>query len=507
MKILFATSEAHPFVKTGGLADVSGSLPNALAGLKHKVKLVLPAYRSILDKLDSKKVIKKVAELTVGGCGKHFHVNILRVKAGAVDGVDVPVLLVDIPELFDRSGSPYLADDGTDWWDNGERFGVFSKVVTELAMNRVGLKWQPDVVHTNDWQTGLVSALLSLELEPPKTIFTVHNMAYPGNFPKSLFEQLELPWNIWEQEGVEYYGNFSMLKAGLMLSDCVTTVSPTYAKEICSPEFAYGFEGVLQKRSAEGCLIGIINGIDEQVWNPEIDELIFKKYSAHKGRVIGKHRNKEALLNGMDFIKYISDQAQKEALVARWLREPLIGFVGRLVSQKGVDLILEVLPDLLVESAANFIFVGSGDKAYELELRQYAKQYPDRIWVHTGYSESLAHQVEAGADMFLMPSRFEPCGLNQMYSLAYGTPPVVHHTGGLADTVVNATEENLKQGLATGFVFYDPSRFALKSTLLHALFLFGKKRTWQKMQKTGMEQPLGWDISAKQYIKLYAEKR
>ena len=506
MKILFATSEAHPFVKTGGLADVSGSLPNALAQLKNKVRLVLPAYRSVLEKLDSDKVYKQVAELSVEGCGRYFHVKILKIKAGTIEGVNVPVLLVDIPELFDRSGTPYLAEDGFDWWDNGERFAVFSKVVTELAMDRVGLDWKADVVHANDWQTGLVPALLSLEQKPPKTVFTVHNMAYAGNFPKSLFDGMKLDWKLWGAEGVEFYGQFSMLKAGLIKSDWITTVSPTYAKEICYPAFAYGFEGVLQQRASEGRLIGILNGIDDQVWNPEKDPLIEKNYSARKGRVVGKQHNKAALLSGMDFLKAENGKAENPEM-ARWLKEPLVGLVGRLVTQKGIDLVIDVLPDLLKETTANFIFVGTGDREFEVALYKFAKDYPDRIWVYIGYSEVLAHQVEAGADLFLMPSRFEPCGLNQMYSLAYGTPPVVHHTGGLADTVVNATEQNLKEGKATGFVFYDTSRHALKSTLLHALYLLGKKRTWQKLQKTGMEQPLGWENSAKKYVQLYSEKK
>ncbi|GKT11865.1 MAG: starch synthase [Thiomicrorhabdus sp.] len=506
MKILFATPEAHPFIKTGGLADVSGSLPNALVELKHKVRLVLPAYRSVLEKYSCGKIIKQVAELTVEGCERPFHVRILKIKSGSIEGVNVPVWLVDIPELFDRSGTPYLADDGSDWWDNGERFAVFSKVVTELAMDRVGLKWKADVVHANDWQTGLVPALLSVEAEPPKTIFTVHNMAYPGNFPKSLFDNLRLDWHLWGSEGVEFYGHFSMLKAGLIKSDYVTTVSPTYAKEICYPAFAYGFEGVLQQRDSEKCLIGILNGIDDNVWNPAKDTLIERNYSAHKGRIVGKKHNKAALLKGMDFLQSENGKSDNPEM-ARWLKEPLIGLVGRLVAQKGIDLVLEVLPDLLKETTANFIFVGTGEKEFEVALYKFAKDFPHRIWVYIGYSEVLAHQVEAGADLFLMPSRFEPCGLNQMYSLAYGTPPVVHHTGGLADTVVNATEENLKEGKATGFVFYDTSRHALKSTLLHALFLLGKKRTWQKLQKTGMEQPLGWENSAKQYAKLYSEKR
>ena len=505
MKILFATTEAHPLIKTGGLADVSGSLPNALAALKHKVRLVLPAYQSVMDGLPEKKCYKKVAEFSVSGCGRDYLVKVLQVKTGAIAGVDVPVWLIDIPELFARPGNPYLAADGTDWWDNGERFGIYCKAITELSMNRVGLKWQPDVVHLNDWQTGLVAALLSVEVNRPKTVFTIHNMAYPGNFPKALFEQLQLPWSLWNKEGVEFWGHFSMLKAGLIKADWVTTVSPTYAKEICTPALAYGFEGVLQDRDAEGRLIGILNGIDDQVWNPESDDLIVKNYSVKKGRLSGKLKNKESLLS--DVCLYRGESCKKsEKRLADCLEKPLIGLVGRLVEQKGIDLVLEVMPEIIEQTKANFILVGSGDKAYEKKIVQLANKYPGRIWVFIGYSESLAHRVEAGADMFLMPSRFEPCGLNQMYSLAYGTPPIVHHTGGLADTVVNATETNIKNGLATGFVFYDPSRHALKSTLLHALHLFDKKRTWQKIQKSGMEQPFDWKASAKQYVSLYTEK-
>ena len=506
MKILFATSEAHPLIKTGGLADVSGSLPNALADLKHKVRLVLPAYQSVMDKLPEKKAYKKIAEFSVAGCDRDYLVKILQVKVGAIVGIKVPVWLVDIPELFDRPGNPYLAADGTDWWDNGERFGVFSKVVAELAMNRVGSKWQPDVVHLNDWQTGLVPALLSLEEAPPKSVFTIHNMAYPGNFPKSLFEALNLPWSLWNKEGVEFWGHFSMLKAGLIKSDWVTTVSPTYANQICHPELAYGFEGVLQDRAAEGRLTGILNGIDDQVWNPSTDDLIVKNYSVKKGRTAGKLANKEALLSDLCLYRGESEKKSGKRL-ANCVQQPLVGLVGRLVEQKGIDLVLEVIPELIEQSNANFVIVGSGDPFYENQIKQMAKKYPGRIWVFIGYSESLAHRVEAGADMFLMPSRFEPCGLNQMYSLAYGTLPIVHHTGGLADTVVNATEMNLKNGTATGFVFYDPSRHALKSTLLHALHLFDKTRTWQKIQKTGMEQSFDWKASAKQYVSLYTEKK
>ncbi len=485
MKILFATSEAHPLVKTGGLADVSSSLSNAYARFKHKVRLVIPAYGDVWEKVSQ---VKKIAEFTVGACGREVHVRIYKAKAV---GIDVPVWLVDVPELFNRPGNPYLSHDGSDWWDNGERFAVFSKAVTELSMDRAGLGWKPDFVHANDWQTGLVPALLSLETERPKTIFTIHNMAYTGLFPKTLFEGLSLPWEWWTAENLEFYNNFSLLKAGMVMADWVTTVSPTYAKEICFPELAYGLEGVLKNRQKEGKLIGILNGIDKTVWNPEKDRFLAKNYSAKKGRVAAKKVNKQALLSFWN----LSQEAVKSAA-------PVIGLVGRLVPQKGIDLVLEIVPELLQKTTAKFVFVGSGDACLEYALSELAHNHPERVMVYIGYSEFLAHKVEAGADMFLMPSRFEPCGLNQMYSLVYGTPPIVHHTGGLADTVVNATDENIKNGTATGFVFYDSSRHALKSAILHALHLYSKKRTWQKLQKTGMEVNFGWEASAQQYLKL-----
>lgn len=486
MKILFATSEAHPLIKTGGLGDVSGSLPNAYAKLKHQVRLVIPAYGDVWEKVSH---VKELTDFTVGGCGRDVHVRLFKAKA---EGIQTPIWLVDIPDLFNRPGNPYLSPDGSDWWDNGERFGVFSKAVVEIAMNRVGLDWQPDMVHANDWQTGLVPALLTLEPNRPQTLFTIHNMAYAGLFPKTLFDSLWLPWHWWNLEGVEFYDNLSMLKAGIVLADWVNTVSPTYAREICYPEYAYGMEGVLQKRQDEGRLIGILNGIDQEIWNPKTDEYIKRHYSVEKGRVAAKKENKKDLLKFWD----LPDEVVESSA-------PVIGFVGRLVSQKGIDLVMEVVDDILAQTEVRFVFIGSGDSSYEYALSELAHQYPNRVMVYIGYSESLAHKVEAGADIFLMPSRFEPCGLNQMYSLAYGTLPVVHHTGGLADTVVNATEENIKLKTATGFVFYDPSFHALKSTLLHAVFLYSKPRTWQKIQKSAMSVDFGWQRSAKQYLDLF----
>lgn len=487
MKILFATSEAHPIIKTGGLADVCGSLPNAYQNLNHKVRLVMPAYGDVWDKVTH---VSQLVDFTLRSCGRDLHVRIHKATAA---GIEVPIWLVDIPELFYRPGNPYLATDGKDWWDNGERFGIFSKVVAEIAMDRVGLEWQPEVVQANDWQTGLVPAWLSLEHNPPKTVFTIHNMAYAGLFPKSLFNGLELPPVWWEPEnGVEFYDNLSMLKAGIQMADVVTTVSPTYAQEITYPEYAYGLEGVLIQRAEQGKLVGILNGIDQSVWNPKIDPMLARNYTAEKGRVAAKKQNKKDMLSFWDC-----------SLDEDSLCDPVIGFVGRLVPQKGIDLILELLPELIKETAARFVIVGTGEAHSEYALTELSHQYPERVMVYIGYSESMAHKVEAGADLFIMPSRFEPCGLNQLYSLAYGTLPIVHSTGGLADTVVNATPKNLAAGTATGFVFYDPSRYALKSSILDALTLYTKKRTWQKLQKTAMQQNFGWNQSAKQYLALF----
>lgn len=490
MKILFATSEVHPLIKTGGLADVSGSLPNAYATLNHKVRIVIPGYQSIWDKV---KKVKKIAQFQTPGCLGMHEVTIKQARA---DGLEVPLWIVDIPTLFDRPGNPYLAEDGADWWDNGERFAVFSRVAAQLALDEHGLGWKADLVQANDWQTGLVPAFLSEASEPPDTIFTIHNMAYKGLFPHSLFELLNLPGHWWNPEGgVEFYGHMSMLKAGIEKAEWVTTVSPSYAHEITYPEFAYGLEGVLIRREQQGRLKGIINGIDGNIWNPKSDPYIARNYTFEKGRVAAKKINKKALLElwGWDEAK-----ASTEA--------PVLGLVGRLVWQKGIDLVIELIPELIEQTDAIFVIVGTGDQAFREQLEALSSTYPDRVLIFIGYSEELAHRVEAGADMFLMPSRFEPCGLNQLYSLVYGTPPIVHSTGGLADTVINASEKNLQAGTATGFMFFDPSIHAFKSTVLHALYLYSKKRTWQKLQKQGMTQNFSWSESAKHYLELFSSK-
>lgn len=476
-------------IKTGGLADVSGSLPKAMADLGNDVRLILPAYQTVLEKFPQHQ---ELSRFVVGGAGRELQVRVLQLE---LEEIGCPVWLLDIPELFARPGNPYLAPDGNDWWDNGERFAVFSRAVAQIAMNRAGLDWRADGVHANDWQTGLIPAFLSQEAQRPRTVFTIHNMAYAGYFPKSLFDSMWLPWDWWTPEGVEFYGQLCMLKSGIMYSDWVTTVSPTYALEICSAEFAYGFAGIMRRKRAEGRLEGILNGIDTSYWNPATDPMVPFNYSVERGRVSQKKRNKQALF------EHFGAQVRDDML-----QQPLLGFIGRLVTQKGIDLILEALPGLLAEHQFNLVLVGSGDSYYEQALCHLAADYPGRIFLHLGYDEALAHLVEAGADMFLMPSRFEPCGLNQLYSLAYGTPPIVHYTGGLSDTVVNASEDNINKKTATGFVFYDPSANALSATIEHALFLFSKPRTWQQIQKTGMSQVFDWQSSAEKYTKLFLQE-
>ncbi|MDD2557902.1 MAG: glycogen synthase GlgA [Desulfuromonadaceae bacterium] len=500
MRVLFATSEIYPLVKTGGLADVAAGLTTALQQQNHEVTVILPAYQEAMRHLDS---ICELAHFSIHCCSTEYNVRLLRADSDS----GVTLLLVDIPGLFDRPGNPYLAEDGTDWWDNGERFGLFSRIAAGVALNQYGLGWRPDVVHCNDWQTGLLPAFMRLlntdagsssetdvdvRLGLPRTIFTVHNLSYAGKFSHALFAGLGLPDAWWSPEMLEFYGAFSMLKGGIVCADYVTTVSPTYAEEICTPPHGFGFEGLLRECAAQGRLSGILNGIDTQVWNPATDRYIPYTYSVQKGRVAQKERNKNHLLKTVVAADVKVDGSA-----------PLLSFIGRMVEQKGIDLLIEAIPALLDETNVNIVILGSGQKNYEHEILNLARLHPHRVFVHIGYSEELAHLIEAGADIFLMPSRFEPCGLNQMYSLAYGTLPIVHATGGLKDTVIDASAENIATGTATGFVMLNASADELRRCCITALELYRKPRTWQKLQKTAMSQDFGWQRSATSYQNLY----
>lgn len=483
MNILFASSEVWPVVKTGGLGDVAYSLPHALQDAGEDVKIIMPAYRDVLAACEEIKILGWM-DSPYG----YFTPSIRLLEAKHKD-IKTPFWLVDCQTLFDRPGNPYVNQEGQDWFDNAERFAQFSWAVSQIATGQVVEGWKADVVHSNDWQCGLVAAFLEDYAERPKRVFTIHNLAYGGHFSRQQFQELRLPDVWWSSEGVEFYGGFSMLKAGIIYSDAITTVSPTYAKEICSAEFGHGMEGILSSRTYK--LTGILNGIDDSIWNPETDPYLPHHFSADQVQP-GKSDNKRALLS-----KHV------DTVTESMMEAPLMGMVTRLVEQKGVDLITQAIPALISQSNANFMLMGSGSPYYERVIQELRDRYPSRVFCYLGYSEEMAHLVEAGSDVFLMPSRFEPCGLNQMYSLHYGTLPVVNFTGGLADTVINSSDENVNDGIANGFVMYSPDTNAFIATMQHVLQLYNNKPVWEKLQQTAMRKDFGWHQSARKYISLY----
>ena len=472
-KILFVTSEAHPLIKTGGLADVCGSLPKALTELSQDIRLILPNYQA----LKASENVKFLTSIRID----NRNINILETL---MPDSQVIVWLVDYPAYYNYPGNPYVDEQGEPWSNNAERFGLFCRIVTEVAMNRINQDWQPDVVHCNDWQSGLVPAFLSLEEGRPSTVFTIHNMAYQGLFPLTSASVLNLPGQLWHPAGLEFHGMLSFIKGGLVYSDYITTVSPTYALEIQTAEFGYGLEGLLEHRKE--FLGGIINGIDLDQWDPEKDPNIFQCYSA---KTLGKKLlNKTAL------------QAKLGLPIEE--RIPLFGLIGRLVEQKGIDLLLDCFSEMITMKL-QFVLLGSGDKVFEKQLQEFAELYPDKIAIKIGYDEALAHLIEAGADAFLMPSRFEPCGLNQMYSQRYGTVPIVRKTGGLADTVIDALPETLGNQTATGIVFNEASPSALLEAIKRTLILYSMPDSWKKIQVNAMGKDFSWQRSAKQYLELY----
>ncbi len=471
-KILFVTSEAHPLIKTGGLADVSSSLPKALADLGQDVRLILPNYGAL--KLNNEVHLR--SEFPIGS----YFVRLLETK---LPDSAVTVWLVDCPAYFGMVGNPYVDVFGNAYANNADRFALFCRAVSEVAMNRVELNWKPDIVHCNDWQTGLVPALLSLEYQCPPTIFTIHNMAYQGIFGGLVASILQLPPQLLSQDGLEFHGMISFIKGGIAYADKVTTVSPTYAQEIQTAKFGYGLEGLLTYRNDD--LIGIINGIDAD-WNPEVDSLITQKYA----------------------VDSLSEKVQNKTALQIRLNLPVdeniftLGLISRLVEQKGIDLLLDCLSELL-SLPVQIVILGSGDKDFEHRLSQFAAAYPHKMALTLGYNETLAHLIEAGCDAFLMPSRFEPCGLNQMYSQRYGALPIVRNTGGLADTVIDTLPISLANKTATGFIFEEENAGALFETIKRALVLHSIPDTWRQLQINAMTRDFSWTNSAKQYLNLY----
>jgi len=481
LRVLYAASEAWPLIKTGGLGDVAHALPNALHTLGADLRLVLPAYREVLRQVEDLQIL---GWLDLGDGSE------ARIVQAWHPAFEIPLWLVDIGELFDREGNPYVDPDGHDWPDNPQRFTRFSRAVALLGVDALETGWRPDIVHANDWQTGPVAAFLHEMPQAPRSLYTIHNIAYDGQFDHATFEALHLPARWWSIDGAEFHGRFSPMKAGLMFSDRINTVSPTYAREIQTPEHGYGYAGILQHLRHK--LSGILNGIDTRVWDPANDPHIAANYDCDSDLEEARYLNRKALLEALG--------AEPRAAAAR---APVIGFVGRLVHQKGIDLLIEAIPKLVRQTTVRFAIVGSGERRYQARLEQLRQRLPARVFCYIGYSEPLAHQLEAGADIFAMPSRYEPCGLNQLYSLRYGTPPVVRRTGGLADTVEHASPRALADGSATGFVFDAPTAPALAQALRQALRTRQDPVLWRQLQCAGMQRPLGWEQSARRYLELY----
>ena len=478
LRILFVTPECAPWVKTGGLGDVSAALPAALAQLGHEVRVLMPAYGPLRSMMPGPSATIALPAFGVWPAA--------RLACVAQAGFEL--WLLDCPSLYDRPGGPYVDENGRDHADNALRFGFLSHVAASLCTDDTTWSdWSVDVLHANDWPTGLAPAYLSAmtpRVVGPHTasVLTIHNLAFQGLFPVELAQTLALPadWLQVEHPGLLHWGQISTLKAGLRHADAITTVSPTYAREIQSEALGFGMDGMLRLRADH--LHGILNGVDREQWDPQTDKLIAQRYGA--GDLAPKAANKNALQARMG-LRLDSGQ-------------PLFGIVSRLTEQKGVDLVLACL-DRLVASGCQLVVLGAGDRVFEHALTAAAVAQPRQVAVKIGFDEVLAHQIEAGADCFLMPSRFEPCGLNQMYSLAYGTPPLVHATGGLADSVRDVTRD--PEG--TGFVMPEPTVAALQAALDSAQALYRKRTAWQALQRRAMAQRFEWSASAEAYVELY----
>jgi len=468
-RVLSVASEVVPFIKTGGLADVAGALPAALAGQGWDMRTALPGYPAVMALLKRAKTVMEEDDL-FGAPG--------RVLSAKVRGQGL--FVIDAPHLYDRPGGPYLDQAGRDWPDNPERFAALSWMAARIAAEGAG-GWQPDVCHIHDWQAGLTPVYLDRmgARVHVGSVLTIHNIAFHGLAPADRLETLRLPASGFTPGGFEFWNQISALKAGIMWSDKVTTVSPTYADELLRPEFGFGLDGVLRSRADD--LSGILNGIDTQVWNPQTDPAIagFKTPA-------GKKKAKAELQRLFDLPKADG---------------PLAVVVSRLSEQKGLDLLLQAMPALL-DRGGQVVLLGSGDKRLEHAWSAAAGAHPN-VAVRIGYDEALSHKIIAGGDAILVPSRFEPCGLTQMYGLRYGTVPVVARTGGLADTVIDASPVALRDGVATGIQFSPVSADALARALMRLRDLYAQPKTFARLQKNGMKQELGWDTAAGDYAALY----
>ncbi|MEH6775725.1 MAG: glycogen synthase GlgA [Cereibacter changlensis] len=467
-RVLSVASECVPLLKTGGLADVVGALPAALAAQGWEMRVLIPCYRALQWRLEG--MVEVFAEDNLfGGRG--------RVMAGEVAGRQM--LLLDAPHLYDREGGPYSGPQG-DWGDNAQRFAALSWMAARIAREGMGDGWRPDVLHAHDWQAALAPAYLAYGgANGVRSVLTVHNIAFQGWAPAGMLNELRLPAQEFHPGALEYYGGLSSLKAGLITADRITTVSPTYAAELRRPEFGMGLQGVIAARADR--VSGILNGVDTDIWSPEVEE---RPYSA---RTLKRKAESRQVLSGAFKLE---------------VPGPLAILVSRLTDQKGIDLIPAVLPDFVAQGGGLAV-LGSGDAALESAMRELEVRFPGRVGVRIGYDEGLSHLMFAGGDAVLVPSRFEPCGLTQMYGLRYGALPVVALTGGLADTVIDANPAAMAAGVATGITFHPTEAPALAQALRRLVALYADQSCWTQVQRNAMKHPVGWESSAAEYAALY----
>jgi starch synthase len=481
MCVLHASAELYPWVKSGGLGDVAAALPPALIALGADIRLVLPGFAGFLDGFPGMTDVARLAT--------PFAAERVRVARARLPGTEQFAYLVDHPPFYDRPGNPYAGPDGNDWPDNHRRFGLFGWVAAALAQG-ADPDWRPDILHCHDWHAGLAPAYLAAASTTgtrAPTIFTIHNLAYRGEFAGVLFPELALPPEFFAIEGVEFCGGVSFLKSGLLYADRLTTVSPTYAQEIQTPPFGWGLDGLLRSRAA--ALSGILNGVDPTVWDPRRDANLPRHYDSDDA-TFGKLAAKRELQRRLGL-----DQDPDR---------PLFGVVSRLTPQKGLDLLLAIVPQL-ASCGYQLALLGAGDADLERGFAAAAQAYAGRVAVVLGYDDGLSHLIIGGADVLLVPSRFEPCGLTQLYALRYGTLPLVRRVGGLADTVIDADALSLADGTATGFAFDEESPQGLGAAIARAVELFRQRELWRRIVRRAMTRDFSWGAAARQYLALYRE--
>jgi starch synthase len=476
LRVLHVAAEMYPWVKTGGLADVLGALPASLARAGTDTRVLLPGLPALMQALVDPQPVATIDHFGGG--------SVLR-GALPLDGKRrLPAYLIDAPTLYARPGSPYGGPDGADWPDNHRRFALLGWAAAALARGQLDAMWRADVLHAHDWHAGLAPAYVRLAGNRIATVFTIHNLAYQGLFPAEVLGELMLPASAFGIDGLEFHGKVSFMKAGIQYADRVTTVSPSYAREIQTPEQGCGLDGLLRHRS--GVVDGVLNGVDPAVWSPAKDPYLKDAYSVRS--FAGKARLKAAL--------------QRELGLAEQPKALLFGVVSRLTAQKGLDLLLQAMP-AVAHVGGQLALLGSGDPALERAFEEAARAQPTRCAVRRGYDEALAHRIIAGADVIVVPSRFEPCGLTQLYGLRYGTLPLVRRVGGLADTVVDTTPETLGEQRATGFVFAEATAAALSDAIKRAGVHWQQHKTWSQLMRTAMRQDFSWDTAAARYAELY----